>query len=228
MLVRRSSRRDRARPLASLHVLSALPADCPHNPVPCAPWLPIRGSSLRARVVPCSFYPHIPHAKIDLGRYSPSWGRIASKISPGRCRNRIKRTFEGRRVRPGAQRAAEFRVFRTGRLGLRRPDYHPTEALRSAVARKPCKKSLLGAKSAKIFPEYHHNWTDRIVWRSAPSPEPKRRRCARRWPASLRAHRRQVGAHVTVLLRFLPRGWLSRGRARQRWRPRRLPRRPRR
>ena len=37
VVARRSSRRVRARPLASLHVLSALPADCPHNPAPFAP-----------------------------------------------------------------------------------------------------------------------------------------------------------------------------------------------
>jgi len=94
VVARRSSRRDRARPLASLHVLSALPADCPHNPAPFAPYSPIRESSLRAfACCRVSFCPHIPDTMIDLGRYSPSWGRNASKISLRARRNRIKRTF---------------------------------------------------------------------------------------------------------------------------------------
>ena len=70
------------------------------------------------RVSPRSFCPHILRPKIDLGRYSLSWGRIASKISPGRCRNRIKRTFVGRQVRPAPPRTAEFRAFRSRGLGV--------------------------------------------------------------------------------------------------------------
>jgi len=128
-VARRSSRRDRARPLASLHVLSALPADCLHNPVPFALWSPIHRSSLRALacyrvnfvpifrvcVLTRSVCPHIPGAMIDLGRYSPSWGRIASKISLGRRGNRIKRTFAGRQ--PSAP--PSFGHFGPGGWGLR-------------------------------------------------------------------------------------------------------------
>jgi len=103
---RDAKRSERPRPVSATHTTPSLCALITHSRV--------RPSGIRALLR--LFCPHIPGAMIDLGRYSPSWGRNASKISPGRCHNRIKRTFAGRRVRPAAQRAAEFRAFRSRRL----------------------------------------------------------------------------------------------------------------
>ena len=151
MLARRSSRRVRgARPLASLRVLSALSAGCLHSPSLLPPGYPFTDPVSERLRVAVFVLPRIPGAMIDLGRCSPSWGRIASKISPGCCRDRINRTFvgrllgagrvqdlpgalvrrnfAGRQVRPAVQRAAEFRAFRSRGLGVEVWIYRPTEA----------------------------------------------------------------------------------------------------
>ena len=148
VVARRSSRRDRARPLASLSVLSALPADCLHNPVPFAPPVthsrvpPPSGCVLPGTWVhlyPCghpggfSFCPHIPSAKIDLGRYSPPWGRTASKISPEHCHNRTKRPLRAGNCDRQSSAPPSFGHFGPGD-GVAAAGPSPDRGVRSVVA----------------------------------------------------------------------------------------------
>ena len=72
MVARRSSRRGRARPVASLPVLGALPADCRHTPVPFYPKCPaIKRPAFRYPETIRLFCSVSTADVIDLGRYPP-------------------------------------------------------------------------------------------------------------------------------------------------------------